>query len=97
MSGQLIVSILDTSLFCILFKMQRKKGIFERPWMAKLVFIKKEDKKGIFRHPRRTNYFLPKRRTCPPKRGRMIILSLATSVASSTCTTNFELRIRETN
>ena len=36
--------------------------------MTKLIFIKTEDKKGIFKHPRRTNYFLPKRRTCPPKK-----------------------------
>ena len=42
--------------------------------MAKLVFIKKEDKKGVFKLPHRTNYFLPKRKTCPPKRGRMVTL-----------------------
>ena len=42
--------------------------------MTKLVFIKKEDKKGVFKLPRRTNYFLPKRRICPPKRGRMATL-----------------------
>ena len=42
--------------------------------MTKFVFIKKEDKKGIFKHPQRTNYFLPKRRTCPPKRERMVTL-----------------------
>ena len=42
--------------------------------MTKLVFIKKEDNKDIFKHPRRTNYFLLKRRTCPPKRGRMVTL-----------------------
>ena len=41
--------------------------------MTKLVFVKK-DKKNIFKHPRRTNYFLSKRRTCPPKRGRMVTL-----------------------
>ena len=43
--------------------------------MTKLVFVKKEDKKGIFKHPRKTNDFLPKRRTCPPKRGRMVTLN----------------------
>ena len=47
--------------------------------MIKFVFSKKEDKKGIFKHPRRTNYFLPKRRTCPPKRGRVVTLVMRPS------------------
>ena len=66
-------------------RVKRKKGIFKRFWMTKLVFIKKEDKKGIFKHPRRTNYFLP-------KRGRMVTLytcnarkiELHQSIAAST-------------
>ena len=45
--------------------------------MTRLVFVKKEDKKGIFKDPRKTNYFLPKRRTCPPKRGRMVTLAFS--------------------
>ena len=32
---------------------------------------------GIFSRPRRTNYFLLKRRTCPPKGGRMVSLDLS--------------------